>query len=256
MKDARTPEGQMRLADQYQRYFPDDYPKALAALKKGEINEAVELLAFTDLTKTQPLTQWELPQFYQKFPNGRVLYHLQTFSIRVMNLVYEEALKDIVSGNLKQATRGTKRLFAIGAVLGVQGVATDKIKDVLAGKEVELSFEEIPINALEAMGLSLYDYNRIADKGPLAGFAESKMPPVLRMSNDLLNEPERSLRYVPVGGRAAYDFFREPLEERRKERRKAQGYKMEINVPAREADSSRSDRTRTRRPERKRRERS
>ena len=93
-------------------------------------------------------------------------------------------------------------------------------------------------------------------RSPLAGFAESKMPPVLRMSNDLLNEPERSLRYVPVGGRAAYDFFREPLEERRKERRKAQGYKMEITVPAREADSSRSDRTRTRRPERKRRERS
>lgn len=252
MKDAQTPQGQMKLAERYQRYFPEEYPKALAALKKGEVNDAVELLAFTDLTKTQPLTQWELPQFYHKLPNGRVIYHLQTFSIRVMNLVYEEAIKDIISGNAKRAAAGTKRLFALGAVLGVQGVATDKIKDALAGKPIELSFEEIPINALEALGLSLYDYNRIADKGPVAGFAESKLPPIIRMSNDLLNEPERSIRYVPVAGRAAYDFFREDLEAHRKERRRAQGYKMEIRVPAK-PEAGRSER---KRPERKRSERS
>lgn len=253
MKDAQTPQGQMKLAERYQRYFPEEYPKALAALKKGEVNDAVELLAFTDLTKTQPLTQWELPQFYHKLPNGRVIYHLQTFSIRVMNLVYEEAIKDIISGNAKRAAAGTKRLLALGAVLGVQGVATDKIKDALAGKPIELSFEEIPINALEALGLSLYDYNRIADKGPVAGFAESKLPPIIRMSNDLLNEPERSMRYVPVAGRAAYDFFREDLEAHRKERRRAQGYKMEIRVPAKpEAGRSERKRSERKRPERSR----
>ncbi len=254
MREARTPEGQMKLSERYQRFFPEEYPKALSALKKGEINEAVELLAFTDLTKTQPLTQWELPQFYQKFPNGRVLYHLQTFSLRVLNMVYEDSLKGIVSGDMKKAAKGTRNLLAIGAVLGVQGATTDQIKNFMAGKPVDLGFSQIPINALEALGLSLYDYNRIADKGPLQGFAESKMPPILRMSNDLLNEPERSVRYIPVAGRAAYDYFKEPLEAHRKERRKQQGYKMEIKVPAK-PDSEGGRRERTKRPERKRRKR-
>lgn len=255
MRDARTPEGQMRLSERYQRYFPEEYPKALSALKKGEVNEAVELLAFTDLTKTQPLTQWELPQFYQKFPNGRVLYHLQTFSLRVLNMVYEDALKDITSMNLKRASKGTKNLLAIGAVLGIQGAATDQLKNLMAGKPIELGFEQIPINALEALGLSLYDYNRIADKGPLQGFAESKMPPAIRMSNDLLNEPERSVRFIPVAGRAAYDYFKEPLEAHRKERRKQQGYKLEIKVPAKPEGESGERKSRSKRPERKRRER-
>lgn len=265
MRDARTPEGQLKLSDKYQRFFPEEYPKALAALRKGEVNEAVELLAFTDLTKTQPLTQWELPQFYQKFPNGRVLYHLQTFSIRVMNLVYEDAIKGIMSGNVKQAAKGTKALLAIGAVLGVQGAATDQLKNFMSGKPIELGFEQIPVNALEALGLSLYDYNRIADKGPLQGFVEGKLPPMIRMSNDLLNEPERSTRYIPVVGRVGYDFFKEPrdgwgsslneyrqLEAHRKARRKQQGYKMEITVAPKDGESRRSDRSR--RTERKRRD--
>lgn len=230
MRLAKTVEGERKLADQYQRYFPAEYPKALAALKKGQVNEAVELLAFTDLTQTQPLTQWELPQFYHKFPNGRALYHLQTFSIRVMNMVYERALKDIVSGDKRRFAKGTKNLIALGTVLGVQGVATDKIKDMIAGRPVELKPEEVPVNALEALGMSMYDYNRIADSGPLRGMVESKLPPIIRISDDLLNEPERAIKNVPVVGRFIYDRNREAFEARRRKRRKTQGYKMEITV--------------------------
>src|SRR5690606_20478614 len=103
----------------YQRAFPEEFPKAMAALKKGEVNEAVELLAFTDLTRTQPLTGWELPQFYNADPRFRILYHLQTFSLRVMNLVYEDAFKKITSGNAKQFRTGVSNLVKIGAALGI-----------------------------------------------------------------------------------------------------------------------------------------
>lgn len=230
MRLAKTVDGERKLADQYQRYFPEDYSKALTALKKGQVNESVELLAFTDLTQTQPLTQWELPQYYHKRPNGRVLYHLQTFSIRVMNMVYERALKDIVSGDKRKFAKGARNLIAIGTVLGVQGVATDKIKDMIAGRPIELGPEEVPVNALEAMGLSMYDYQRMADSGPVKGMLESKFPPIVRISVDILNEPERTIKYIPVAGRLAYDRNKAAFEKRRKERRKRQGYKMEITV--------------------------
>ncbi len=239
LQDARSPKGIMRLADRYQRAFPEDFPKALAALKRGEVNESVELLAFTDLTRTQPLTSWELPQMYQRMPNGRLMYHLQTFSLRVLNEVYESAVKDILTTNPKRIVRGAKNLVGIGAILGVQGVLSDKIKDALAGKPLELDWKEIPVNALEALGLSLYDYNRMRDSGPLEGFIESKKPPIFRMSADLLNEPERSSKYIPVLGRPGYEYFRESLESRRKDRRRREGYKVEINVPPKEKDKQR-----------------
>jgi RNA polymerase sigma factor (sigma-70 family) len=239
MRLAKTVEGERKLADIYQRYFPEDYSKALTALKKGQINESVELLAFTDLTQTQPLTQWELPQYYHKFPNGRVLYHLQTFSIRVMNMVYERSVKDLVSGDKKRFAKGARNLIAIGTVLGVQGVGTDKIKDMIAGRPVELKPEDVPVNALEALGMSMYDYNRIADNGPLKGLIDSKLPPIIRISDDLLNEPERAIKNVPVVGRLIYDRNREAFEARRRKRRKEQGYKMEITVkPASEKKDS------------------
>jgi len=239
MRLAKTVEGERKLADQYQRYFPEDYNKALTALKKGQVNESVELLAFTDLTQTQPLTQWELPQYYHRFPNGRVLYHLQTFSIRVMNMVYERSVKDLVSGDKKRFVKGARNLVALGTVLGVQGVATDKVKDMIAGRPLELKPEEVPVNALEALGMSMYDYNRIADKGPLKGLIDSKLPPIIRISDDLLNEPERAIKNVPVVGRIIYDRNREAFEARRRKRRKDQGYKMEITVkPASERKGS------------------
>jgi len=154
-------------------------------------------------------------------------------------MVYEDSLKDIASMNPKRMAKGVYSLLTIGAVLGVQGVGSDKLKDLVAGKPIELSPEEIPLEALAAMGMNVYDYNRIRDKGPLMGAVESKMPPILRMSQDVLNEPERSIRFIPVAGRAVYDRNKDYFEQRRRERRKRQGYKMEIRVPPKETDRNR-----------------
>lgn len=252
-REAQTPEGILRLSDRFQRVFPDDFDKALGALKKGQVNEAVELMAFAELTRTQPITSWELPQFYHRMPNGRMIYHLQTFSLRVLNMVHEDALKDIASMKPARMARGTKALLGIGAILGVQGVASDKIKDFVAGKPIELGWEEVPLNALEALGMNMYDYNRIADKGPIAGIAEGKLPPILRMSQQVWEDPERSVRFVPVAGRAVYDRGKDYFEARRRERRKKEGYKMEIRVPAKEESGDRNrnrSRDRTRRRDR------
>src|SRR5690606_8858444 len=106
------------------------------------------------------------PQMYHRMPNGRMIYHLQTFSLRVLNMVHEDALKDMMSLNPKRIAKGTKNMLVIGTILGVQGVAADKLKDFVAGKPIELEWQEIPLNALEALGMNMYDYNRVADKGP------------------------------------------------------------------------------------------
>lgn len=239
-REAQTPEGILRLSDRFQRVFPDDFDKALGALKKGQVNEAVELMAFAELTRTQPITSWELPQFYHRMPNGRMIYHLQTFSLRVLNMVHEDALKDIASMKPARMAKGTKALLGIGAILGVQGVASDKMKDFVAGKPIELSWEEVPLNALEALGMNMYDYNRIADKGPVAGIVEGKLPPILRMSQQVWEDPERSVRFIPVAGRAVYDRGKDYFEARRRERRKKEGYKVEIRVPPKEESGDRN----------------
>lgn len=244
MRQAQTQKGLLELADQYQRAFPEDFPKAVNALKKGEVNEAVELLAFTELTRTQPLTGWELPQWYHSNPNGRVLYHLQTFSLRVVNLVYEDAFKKITSGNAKQFRQGVGNLVKIGAALGIGGVTTDKIKDLMSGRPIELDPMEIPVNALEALGISMYDYRQMADKSPITSVVDSKLPPIVSMSEDVWKEPGKTVSYLPVGGRVVYNHMRQQewYQERVRKRRKKYGYKLEIKVPPKESGSGGSSR--------------
>lgn len=257
MIDAKSPKGLLRLSDRFGREFPDLLKEALPALKKGEVNEAVEVLAFSELSRTQPLTAWELPQYYHRMPNGRIVYQMQTFNLRVMNLVYEDALRKLASSKAKDIATGAKALIGLSAILGLQGVATDKIKDMLAGKPVELEPAEIPINALEALGMSTYDYDRLAESGP-AGLVQGRTPGIVRMSSNVWKEPERSMQYIPVVGKPAYTWSNILLaddpdaarkdkrqgywEQRRRKRMKEQGYKMEITVPPNSSGGSRGSR--------------
>lgn len=244
MRLAQTEQGVLKLADEFQRYFPDDFPKAITALKKGQVNEAVELMAFAELTRTQPLTGWELPQWYHANPNGRVLYHLQTFSLRVMNLVYEDSLRKLVSGNAKQFRQGVTNLVKLGAALGIGGVVSDKIKDMMYGRPIELGPEEIPVNALEALGISMYDYRQMDDRSPVAAVVDSKLPPIVSMTEDVWKEPGKAISYIPVGGRVIYNRLRQQewYQRRVRERKKKYGYKMEITVPPSSEGGSRGSR--------------
>lgn len=257
MIDARTPKGLLKLSDKFGREFPDLLKEAIPALKKGEVNEAVEVLAFSELTRTQPLTAWELPQFYHRMPNGRIVYQMQTFNLRVVNLVYEDAIRKLGSGKAKDIAAGAKALIGLSVVLGLQGVATDKIKDMLAGKPVELEPSEIPINTLESLGMSTYDYNRLADSGP-AGLLQGRVPGIVRMSTSVWKEPERSMQFIPIVGKPAYNWSNIMLadnpdaarkdkrqgywEQRRRRRMREQGYKMEITVPPSSEGGSRGSR--------------
>lgn len=261
-RQAKSESGQAAIKAEFDRYLPGTADSAIKALQKGEINDAVELLAYTRLTDMQPLTAWELPAYYHNFGGknkdlGRLLYHMQTYNMRVMNYMYEKAGRDMRSGDARKFARGVRNLLGITTVLGVAGAATDKLKDLISyalgmgenKEEITLKPEDIPLNMLKLLGMSQYDYQKMADDGLMEQLVKSKIPPVFRILDDVGERPDRAVKYTPVIGRPIYEYWKDhelfgmkSREEAKKENRERYGYRLNINIKPKDEQKGKSSR--------------
>lgn len=231
--------GEARLREHFGGYFPDKIEKIISDLREGKITPDTELLAWTDLTDTQPLTAWELPQLYHHLPNGRIIYHLQTFNIRAGNLIYEEAIKNITSGNVKQVMKGLRALTGFAVVFGAGGVAGDKIKDLLRGREIKLNPWEIPLNLVQAAGGNFYNYRTHRANTPMEAVI-NRLPPVIGMAESAYQDPTTLIRRVPAVGEWVYNLNRPRLQAWNKDRVSKFDHSITVNVEGREGSSSSS----------------
>lgn len=229
MREAKSAKGRKALRERYGTYFPNEIEGVIKDLSERKVSDDAKLFAWADLTETQPLTAWELPQAYHHNPNMRILYHLQTFNLRALNLMYETGRQDIASGNPKKVLRGIRKLTGVVVAFGIAGTATDKIKDLLNGKPIELNFSDVPINSLQAAGLSMYDYDDMVRHGPQE-LLMNKAPPMIRIAGDIYNRPDRAVRYIPFVGKPTSMIFSNELEAFRKERNKTSPHTVEIYV--------------------------
>ena len=246
----RGVKGEARLREQFGRYFPDKIEKIISDLREGKITPDTELLAWTDLTDTQPLTAWELPQLYHHLPNGRIIYHLQTFNVRAGNLIYEEAIKNITSGNVKQVMKGIRALTGFAVVFGAGGVAGDKIKDLLRGRELKLNPWEIPLNLVQAAGGNIYNYRTHRANTPMEAVI-NRLPPAIGMLESAYQDPTTLIRRVPAVGEWIYNLNRPRLQAWNKDRVSKFDHSITINVEGRDSSSGSSGSSRNSRNSRR-----
>ena len=95
------------LTDKEIKQFAKDIHKVSGHKSASDL---VKSVLFADLAKIQPVTIMEMPSWYIRHPNGRIAYTLRTFSIKFLNLLRQEAMKDIRTGH---AARGLTRIFGI-----------------------------------------------------------------------------------------------------------------------------------------------
>src|SRR5690606_31427369 len=122
-------------------------------LRNGEVTDLVRSIAFAELSRSQPITRLELPQAYLDHPDGRLLYQYKTFMLKQIDMARRDGYNEIKKGNFR---KGFTNLLELGVVLGIAGTTTDKIKDFLLGKDINLEASDIPMNMLKTFGLSQY----------------------------------------------------------------------------------------------------
>ena len=228
-KQVKTKSGEANFAKKWEARFGDDYPQLVKDLQDGKVTDLTELLAFSVLSKIQPITKLEMPQAYLDHPQGRILYMLKSFMLKQMDLVRNDAIKKMrTPGEFKE---GLSNLMRLTLFYGLSGGTTAAVKDyILNGFENEDSIEDIasdiPINALKTLGFSQYvmdDLKRGAF-GSAAGrivvppykmFEEVTTNVVSQFDEDEDNRKYSSLKYLPIVGRIWYNMFTEQGREAR-----------------------------------------
>ena len=136
----------------------------VADLISGKITDNVKYLAFAELSELQPISILEMPEYYAKAGNLRILYMLKTFTIKRMNVLFNTATKDMKSGDPRKVLRGLSRATWMAFWLLMADTSIDVIKDLIRGKTADFADSAID-NVWQAFMLSKYDVDRLAGEG-------------------------------------------------------------------------------------------
>jgi len=206
----RTQSGMKKLTEKYGEVFPkEEFDQLVKELKVGKRTDLIELVSFMELGRTQVMSMWDTPQLYQKHPTGRLFYHLALFNLRAANVFREAAFAKMASGNPMEIAKGLRNLLGLGLMYGIAGASTDKIKALLLGRDVEFDPMDVPLNTIEALGLNMYDYDKMQrSRDPIKELIWARgIPPTVKVIGGLATRPaEDSVRLLPVVGRPLHEF--------------------------------------------------
>jgi len=234
----KTPEGLKKLREDWQGRFGDDFPQLVKDLQAGKTTELTKMMAFSQLSKVQPVSKLEMPQAYLNHPQGRILYMLKSFMLKQMDVVRNEAIQKLKTPGKRK--EGVANLAKLGLFYGIAGASSSAVKDyILNGFESndpDQSLEDktkdfvsdIPMNALKTLGWSEYTLSKFKE-GPGVGIASMVAPPYKMFdeiivdayksaTNDEYESKDAYTKYVPVIGKIIYyNFMEEGIKAREKQ---------------------------------------
>lgn len=156
-KDARKPGSKAfnKFVEEQRPVFGDELESVVTDLQNGVNSDNVRMLLFNRLSDTQPISLSEMPETYLNHPNGRIFYMLKSFTLKQLDLVRQDIIKEIgrdpING-LKQMTR-----FALYA--GGANMTANTLKDFITGREIDLEDEAVDA-ILQTMGVSRFNIYR------------------------------------------------------------------------------------------------
>jgi hypothetical protein len=215
-KLAQTPAGQKKIRQEWGKFYGDDMDTLISELKSGEVTELVKFHGWNEISNLQPVSSLELPQGYLENPNGRILYSLQSFTLKQLDVARRDVVQQWNKGNKKQAT---KNALALAGYMSAAGVTVQTVKDILLGRDVKP--EDLPENAMWSLtsvyGLNRYTTEKYLQQGKFtdAAFNIIQPPvPILEMVQGTVTEATKEdpdfakyTRSIPVVGPMFYNWF-------------------------------------------------
>lgn len=165
-----------------QRLGDGELAAILDGIRSGDTtNPHVRLAVFSDLTRVQPVSMSEMPAAYLNNPNMRIFYMLKTFTLKQIDLMRQEVIKNIDdgvrAGSKKQVADGVMNMGKLLFTIGAANMGVDATKRWIQGEDVELG-DTIVSNILRNYGLSQYTLNELAKGEPETFAAKVVAPPL------------------------------------------------------------------------------
>jgi len=182
-RQIKSPKGRIKFMNEWSSILgAEDAAKAaddFKAFNKGTIDTPTPLMkdvAFMKLSKIQPVTLSEMPRGYLNNPNGRMMYMLQSFAMKHVNVIRQDFFKEMRRGNVGKAMKDGAKLaaFYTSANMGA-----DKVIDLILGRDTKLE-DTFYANLYRSTGfLSKYDVDQMARGGDVYEWAAAiPVPPL------------------------------------------------------------------------------
>ena len=212
----KTAKGEAAFRKKWGKFYEGEIDALVADLKNKQISDIVKFHAFNELSDVQPITMLELPQGYNMYKNGRILYALKSFTLKQLDVVRRNVVQEYAKGSKTQAI---KQAALLAGYLSTANVATQTVKDLLLGRDVEV--DDIPNNALWALlgvyGGNKYITDKYISKGQITDAAKDLIMPatpildaVFEGGAELAGEDPDIAKYtrsIPVVGPLVYNWF-------------------------------------------------
>lgn len=202
-----------------QTFDKQEIAQILTDLRENNNSELIMLLSYTELLKVQPIGKSEVPVGYLDMPNGRIMYQLKTFLLKrfdvwrdevaYINKQYAEA--EAKGDKLKMLNLKKKylvRLVGLVATLAMAEAGTDEIKDLIAGRDTDLS-DRVTGNLLKMIGLSKFTFWKAKREGIDSALFGLITPPVTSFANDIAIKDGYTMaeKYYKGGSKALADHI-------------------------------------------------
>jgi hypothetical protein len=218
LRTVHTAKGQQTLAQKWGKVLGAEETAALIKdLKAGKVTENVRTWLFHELSEVQPISLLEVPKRYLMHPDGRLMYTLNTFALRQLDMVRKDVGRDFAKG--KYAS-GSYKLAKIAMYMGATGTTVEVIKKLLRGQKVRP--EDVPVmffeNLLGIFMASRYMIEVTGQKGPGAAAWDRVSPPFFDMADAIFKDlkrimtdsdmpPGETMKFAPIAGNFWYYIF-------------------------------------------------
>lgn len=209
----------------------DETAQTMEDIKNGVVSDNVLYVLFSELSDVQPISLSELPAFYNRGGNLRVLYMLKSFAIKRIDIFRNECYDKIRSKDANVRKEGVQNLFKLAATMIVLGASKDKLIDLLYGRDVDLT-ETVINNLLGLVGISKFQIYQAREKGLTSTVKDIIFPPLYGVVDDVIGDiwnvakgkreikDMETLKGIPLVGRFYYWWFGRGAEKSKGKKKK------------------------------------
>ena len=211
-KQLSTQKGAAAFEKRMRPFYGDETDALMQGIKDGRTSgkwgipankneDLTRLYLFQELSKTQPISLSEMPQRYLTSDGiGRAAYFLKSFGLKQMETMRRDVLRQLGSGDKKQAAEGVYNLLSLGLLFGGGTAGQNMLKDWMGGRYVTGN-EYLLESGMNLGGLSRYNVYDFRRHGPIIGGATIFAPPAPGVKEVSRGDLESLWKYFPVGGK-------------------------------------------------------
>ena len=222
-KMSLTSKGRAKLKKQYGTAFDENFDVFIDDLQNRKITSRTKEYLFNELAEFQPITPAQMPEAYLKSDNGRLMWTLQSFTLKQLNLIRKNIINEFRYGSKKEAI---KNAATFAMLIPPSNMAVEYGKERILGKDPDLSDELVQRyvnNALKVFGSSEFAVSKLGSSAKFGDFLLDSFAPPLEVFDGILKTGSKAIfegefddavvKDIPVVGKLLYFYAGSGLEK-------------------------------------------